>query len=167
MNLLDILGRIGFDWQVALANLVNFLIIFWLLKRFAFKPMQAVIAKRREAIDAGLDQAQAAETELMMAKQKADGIISEAKQEANALVSKAKERGDVLITEAQEKATVEHDRIVADGKALAAKELEAAEAELEKKAATLVVAGVEKILGDTITKEQNETITKKAMATAA
>ena len=167
MNLLDILGRIGFDWQVALANLVNFLIIFWILKRFAFKPMQEVIAKRRKAIDAGLDQAKEAETELMMAKQKAEGIVSEAKQEANALVSNAKERGDVLVADAQSKATTEHDRIVADGKVLAQKELEAAEQELEKKAAALVVGGVKKILGDTMTKEQNETITKKALAHSA
>ncbi len=167
MNLLDILGRIGFDWQVALANLINFLIIFWILKRFAFKPMQEVIAKRREAIDAGLDQAKEAETELMMAKQKAEGIISEAKQEANSLVSNAKERGDILVADAQSKATAEHDRIVADGKVLAQKELESAEQELEKKAATLVVNGVKKILGDTMTKEQNETITKKALAHSA
>lgn len=167
MNLLDILGRIGFDWQVALANLINFLIIFWILKRYAFKPIQEVIAKRRKEIDTGLDQAQEAETELMMAKQKAEGIISEAKQEANTLVSSAKERGDVLVADAQSKATTEHDRIIADGKALAQKELESAEQELEKKAATLVVDGVKKILGDTITEEQNETITKKALTHSA
>ena len=164
MDLLDILGRIGFDWQVALANLINFLIIFWLIKRFAFKPIQATIAKRKEAIDAGLNQAQKAETELMMAKQKAGNIIAEAKQEANTLVADAKERGDVLVTDAQTKARNEHDRIVAEAKARTEKDREAAEAELQMKAAKLVTAGVKKILGDTITPEQNETLTKQAIS---
>jgi F0F1-type ATP synthase membrane subunit b/b' len=47
MDILGILGKIGFDWQVALANLVNFLIIFWILKKFAFKPVREILQKDR------------------------------------------------------------------------------------------------------------------------
>ena len=164
MNLLEILGRIGFDWQVALVNLISFLIIFWILQRFAFKPIQATIDARKQAIESGLNQAKEAETELLMAQQKAEGIITEAKQEANTLVASAKERGDTLVADAQEKANQEHDRIVAEAKIRTQKDREAAEAELEKKAAHLVAAGVQKILGDSITPEQNEALTTKAIS---
>ena len=164
MNLLEILGRIGFDWQVALANLVNFLIIYWILKRYAFGPIKEVIAKRQAAISEGLDQAQAAETELMMAKQKAEGIIGEAKQEANNLVSEAKQRGDTMVLEAQDRAGKEYDRIVADGSKRLADDQKKAEQELRKQAAELVSLGVRNVLGDTMTKEQDETITKKAIS---
>ncbi len=163
MNLLDILGRIGFDWQVALANLVNFLIIYWILSRYAFKPIQAIIEKRQQAINDGLGQAQAAETELMMAKQKAEGIVSEAKQEANTLVASAKERGDVLVEDAQKRAHQEHERIVLDGSKRIAEERAQAEASLQKQAAVLVATGVRNILGETMSKDQDEAITKQSI----
>lgn len=163
MNLLDILGRIGFDWQVALANLINFLIIYWILSRYAFKPIQAIIEKRQQAITEGLGQAKAAETELMMAKQKAEGIVSEAKQEANSLVASAKERGDVLVEEAQKRAHQEEERIILDGSKRVAEERAQAEASLQKQAAVLVATGVRNILGESMSKEQDESITKQSI----
>ena len=69
MAILDILGKIGFDWQVAVANLVNFLIIFFILKRYAFKPIANIIKERQDQVNEGLDNAKLAETNLMQAEQ--------------------------------------------------------------------------------------------------
>ena len=52
--MLEILGNIGFDWPVALANLVNFLIIFFLLHKFVFKPLGKTVEKRKRDIADGL-----------------------------------------------------------------------------------------------------------------
>jgi F0F1-type ATP synthase membrane subunit b/b' len=61
----EILGKIGFDWQVALANLVNFLIIVFLLKKFAFKPIAKIIQDRQNKINEGLENAKKAAEEAM------------------------------------------------------------------------------------------------------
>lgn len=59
-----ILQKIGFDWQVALANLVNFLIILFILKKFAFKPIKKIIEDRQDKINEGLLKAEEADTRI-------------------------------------------------------------------------------------------------------
>ena len=55
VNIYEILGKIGFDWQVALASLVNFLIILFVLKKFAFKPIKKLIQERQNKINEGIE----------------------------------------------------------------------------------------------------------------
>ena len=83
MNILEILGNIGFDWRIAFANLVNFLIIFYLLKRYAFGPIGRILDERRRKIEEGLEHAREAETNLMMAKEE------RARDEAAQILNKA------------------------------------------------------------------------------
>ena len=56
----EILSKIGFDYRVALANLVNFLIVLWVLQKFAFPKIQIVLAERQAKIRKGLADAEAA-----------------------------------------------------------------------------------------------------------
>ncbi|MBP6925575.1 MAG: ATP synthase F0 subunit B, partial [Candidatus Pacebacteria bacterium] len=96
-GILLILGKIGFDWQVAFANLVNFLIIFFILKHLAFKPLQKVIEKRRAEIQTGLDNAERAKTSLLNAEQEKEVIVMAARQEANDIIATAKTQADALL----------------------------------------------------------------------
>ena len=82
-----ILANLGFDWRVALANLANFLIIVWILKRFAFKPIEKAIKNREDKIRKGVEDAERAATEFQMAKQTCDKTIEEAKYEANKIIA--------------------------------------------------------------------------------
>ena len=84
---MEILAKIGFDWQVALANLVNFLIIFFLLKKFLFGPIAKTLAERKKAISEGLQNAALATDALSEAKKEGDKIIAEAKAQANTIIS--------------------------------------------------------------------------------
>jgi len=45
------------SWSTFLLEIINFLVLLWILKRFLYKPVLEVIARRREAIEAGLAQA--------------------------------------------------------------------------------------------------------------
>ena len=163
MDLQAILGRIGFDWQVALANLVNFLIIFLLLKYFAFKPIARIIKKRKEKIQKGLDDAQEAEAQLMIAEQQAEKIADTAKGEANQIIAAAQSRVDDLVHKAEEDAAVRAQEIVNDARKAAEKERAKMEREVRAQSADLVVASVEKILRDKITKKEHEALTEKAL----
>ncbi|MBU4369492.1 ATP synthase F0 subunit B, partial [Patescibacteria group bacterium] len=58
MDLQRILGNLGFDWRMALANLVNFLIIFFVLKKYAFKPIKEKLEEREKKIKTGLEDAE-------------------------------------------------------------------------------------------------------------
>jgi hypothetical protein len=70
-----ILANLGFDWRVALANLVNFLVIILILKYFAFKPIAKIINEREDKIKKGIEDAERAATEFQMAKQVCEKTI--------------------------------------------------------------------------------------------
>lgn len=164
MAILEILGKIGFDWQVALANLVNFLIIFFILKRYAFKPIANVIKERQDKVDEGLDNAKRAETSLLEADKEKESVIMQARQEANNIVAGAKDQADALLTAKTAEATKQHDEIVAEGKKKAQKEFDRMEREVRAQAAGLVVSSVEKILNEDLDEKQDKKLQDKAVA---
>ena len=100
----EILGKIGFDWHVALANLVNFLIIFFVLKKFAFTPIQKMLRERREKIEKGISDAQKAEKNLSRANIEKEEIIKEAQDNANRILSTSQADGKNLIKDAKTQA---------------------------------------------------------------
>lgn len=161
--MLEILGTIGFDWRVALANLVSFLIIFLILKKYVFGPVGKTIEDRKKTIDEGLNKAQQSETELLVAKQKAEETLKVARTEANQIVATAKESGDDLVARAEKEATGKADEFMVQ----ASKDIEKQKAQMEQelldKTAQLVVKGVSKILDTDIDATQNETLNKRAL----
>jgi F-type H+-transporting ATPase subunit b len=162
-GILGILGKIGFDWQVALVNLVNFLIIFFILKHLAFKPIQNVIEKRQRVVKEGLENADRAKQNLLNAEQEKESIVMEARQKANDILAQAKTQADVFLLERSEEAKHEHDRIVLEGKKKAEKELELMKREIKGQAADLIVTSVGKILGETINETEDKKLRERAV----
>ena len=58
-----------FDWTTFTLEIINFLILVWILKRFLYRPILDVIAKRRAGIEKTLADAQRIETEAIEIKQ--------------------------------------------------------------------------------------------------
>ena len=42
MDLIEILSKVGFDWRMALSNLVSFLIVFFILKKYALEQINKI-----------------------------------------------------------------------------------------------------------------------------
>lgn len=163
-TILEILGKVGFDWRVALANFVNFLIIFYLLKRFAFGPIKKVINERQNKIQDGLDNAKKAETALLLADKEKEKIIDKAKEEASGVLVMANKRGEEIVSGSEIKGREEYERLVSSAKTTIEKEKERAEEEVKEKTANLIVTGIEKILREKIDKAEEEKIIKKVVA---
>ncbi len=96
VNLYEILQKIGFDWQVALANLFNFLLILFLLKKFAFKPVGKMIKDRQDKISEGLQKAEEAEIRLKEVDAIAKKHLQKADAESLELIKSAKLRAQKL-----------------------------------------------------------------------
>lgn len=161
MEVLEILGRIGFDWQVALANLVNFLIIFYLLKRFAFPKISETLAERKRVIKEGLDNALQAETEL----QKAEAVYKEKKtegeQEAHDIIRHARGEEKQIIIDAREKAVEAETRVQEELRAKFEQEQELQRQAFKKDAVELVMKSTEKLLQKEMNSTENERYIQK------
>lgn len=160
---MDVLNNIGFDWQVALANFISFLIIFWILKKYVFGPVGEIIEKRTKLIEEGVSKAEQSETELLVAKQKAEEELKQARNEANQIIAKAKESGDDLVARAEKTAAGKADEFMANAKKDLEKQKEQIEKDLLQKTAGLVALGVQKILDEDIDTKQNKSISDRAL----
>lgn len=162
--MLDILGKVGFDWQVALANFINFVIIFFVLKKFAFEPINKIIKERQDKIALGIENAEKAKTELLMAEETGKEKISQAKTEANTIIGEAQKKGDQIVSTSQEDALSVKASILKDGEKQIAQKKESMLKELESETANIIIDGIEKILKENLTKEQQDSYIKKALA---
>ena len=160
---MDVLTNIGFDWQVALANFISFLLIFWILKKFAFGPIGKILDERKKMIEEGVSKAEQSETELLVAQQKAEETLKTARAEANQIVARAKENGDDLVARAEQDAQGKADEFMAEATKNIEKQKQQMEQELLDKTAGLVVKGVSKILDTDIDESQNGDLNKRAL----
>lgn len=159
----DALNNIGFDWRVALANLVNFLIIFFLLKRFAWKPLQETLRKRREKIEKGVEDARRAETKLMEAESRKEDIVSEARREANDIVSQARDEEREIVAGAKDKAQEEANKVTSQAREQIQAEEEAMKRKIKEESAEMIVTGVEKLLRRKIDRDSNKQFIKTTL----
>lgn len=162
--MLDILAKVGFDWQVALANFINFVIIFFVLKKFAFEPINKIIKERQDKIALGIENAEKAKTELLMAEEIGKEKISLAKNEANVLIGEAQKRGDEIVSLSQEDAISVKSSIIKAGEEQIAQKKELMTKEIETETANIIIAGIEKILKESLTKEQQDSYIKKVLS---
>lgn len=89
-EILNILGSVGFNWHVAIANFINFLIILFILNKFFFGKIGKVIQTRHDVIERGLSQAVDAEKALANAEEEKKKIVKDARFEGQSIMDEAK-----------------------------------------------------------------------------
>lgn len=139
-----------------------FLILLFILGKFAWPSILTAVKTRNESIKHALDSADKAREE--MAKLQADNqkILAEAKAERNAMLKEAKEVKDSLIAEAKEKAGEEAKKLVQSAREAIQAEKDAAVSDMRAQMVTLSVEIAEKILRDKLedSKAQKDLVKK-------
>jgi len=113
VNIYEILQKIGFDWQVALANLFNFLIIFFIFKKFGFPYIKKIINERQRKISEGLDKAEEADVRLREIDNIGIKKLKEAEQKSIDMINKAKQSAKIIEEELIKKAEEKQKNLLA------------------------------------------------------
>jgi F-type H+-transporting ATPase subunit b len=105
---MEALKNFGVEWPFFIAQLVNFAILFFLLKRFLYKPILDMLESRRAEIEEGLRNAKQMAEDAKKFDAEQSALMQKAKKESqtivdNALVAGEKIREDIL-KDAEEKA---------------------------------------------------------------
>jgi len=120
-----VLSKLGFDWQVALANLVNFLIVYLLLKKVVFNKLRDAILERKAKAEEGVRLREEAklihkEAEDIKDKMKKDvaderrNMIAEIKNERTILRKKTDQEVAQLKKQAHDSGIKEKERIISE-----------------------------------------------------
>jgi F-type H+-transporting ATPase subunit b len=125
---------------------VTFLIVLFLLKKFAWKPILQMIGEREDSITGSLEAARMAKEELANLKATSERIIKEAHAERDTLLREARDVKDKIIAEAKASAQEEGRKIVAQAKDSITTEKNAALRELKEQVVNMAMDAASKIL---------------------
>ena len=98
-------------------TLIAFLVVFFILKKFAWKPILSSLKERERGIADAISSAEKVKSEMAQLKSENETLLAKARDERATLLKEAKETSDKMISDAKEKARSEYDRIVADAQA--------------------------------------------------
>ncbi len=155
MNLGPVAENLGINWKMFLAQVINFGIVFLVLKKFAFGPIQRVLEERKQKAAKGIEDAQKAETALMMAETQQKEKIEKARIEANKIIAEAQKTREGILQKTKEESQKEAKKIVEQAKAAAQEEQQKMLAKAQGEMVELTFLATEKLLGKETDKEDN------------
>ena len=141
-----------FIWQVLV-----FVLLIFLLRKFAWKPILEAVNEREESIEGALKAAEKAREEMKSLQADNEAVLREAREERERILKEARDMKNKMISEAKDAAAAEADKAIVSAKAAIEAEKTAAIAELKNQAASLSIDVAEKILGQELSTENKQT----------
>ena len=136
-------------WQ-----LVTFLLVLFLLARFAWKPIMNSLREREETIEGALRSAEQAKADMTKLKAENERLLEDARAERDAMLRTAQQTADRIVEEAKDKASAESNKIVESAKQAINAERQAALSDIKKQVATLSIEIAEKLLRNQLKEER-------------
>ncbi len=146
MFFLDINPLVLPDVGLVFWSTVAFVVLLFVLGKFAWKPIMKAIDEREQGIEDALSKAEKMKAEITQMASENEALLQKAREERATMVKEAKETADKMVAEAKDKAKGEYDRIVADAQAAITQQKNAALTEVKNQVGALVIEVSEKIL---------------------
>lgn len=161
---MEVFKSFGIQPVLLLAQIVNFLIILVLLRKFFYAPITKALEDRKKRIEEGLKNADEIEARLQKTNEDTAKILAEAQNNAQILITEAKNEAGKIT----ERATVEGRKIIEDALIEAKLEIEAErqkmQKQLEQETLSLVIEVVKKVLGRNLKGKEKQDLTRNAVS---
>lgn len=136
-------------------TIIIFLVLLFLLMKFAWEPLLAMLEKREDNIRQALLDAEKAREELANVKEDTEKLLNEARTESQAIVAAGKKNAERMKDEIVEKAQSKSDALLADVKKQINLEKERAIADVKMEVVNLSMEIAQKLIKKNLTKEDN------------
>ena len=150
--------KLGINVGLLIAQLVNVVLLVWLLSRFLYRPVLNMLNERTRRIQESLKDAEQVKEQLARANQDYDAKLAQARQEAAAILAQAQERAKLQEQEIIAQARVEGDRIRSDAREQAVQERDQLLRDLKNQMAELVTATASRVLGEELKSNHDKLI---------
>lgn len=157
------LAMLGLNLNVFLAQLFNVLVVFFVLRQWAFKPLIGLLEARRARVEQADADAKEAARRVKDSQVEREAILQEARREAQVLREAAVADGDRVRHEATEHARAEAETIVHHGKAQLARDQEQMVREARGDMAKLAVDAAEKVLRGEVNRAKADALAKEVV----
>lgn len=159
-----LIEKLGIDWRLLAAQMVNFALLLVILHRLLYKPVLEMFRKRSNIILKSIEEARKNKESLKLLEQKKGKEMVEARIAAKNIISQAEILAQTQEEKILSRAKEEREKLINEGKTIAKAQKGVMVKELEKEIGGLAVAVVEKFFNKGLTKGEHEKIVKNIIS---
>lgn len=156
MTLLALNPLVSPDPGLFIWSTVAFLILFFLLSKFAWKPIVKALDERERSIEDALSKAEMAKAEMAKLISENEDLLKEARLERDSILKEAKEIKDQIINDAKDQAKIEGAKLIEKAKDEITNQKLAAMAEIKIQVSSLSLAIAEKVLRNQLQDQEKQ-----------
>jgi|TARA_B110000908_G_scaffold57047_1_gene69442 F-type H+-transporting ATPase subunit b len=160
----ELTDKFGISWPLFIAQVINFIIVLFVLKKFAFGPIQAMLEQRKNRISEGEEKLKRIETQLAESEERTAAAIEEANSTAKRLIEEAKDSAANLSEQKTQEAIASAQGILQKAEDAAKAERTQMVAELKQDFGRLVAATTASVTGKVLNDDDNKRINEEAVA---
>ena len=162
---MDAVGKVaqqfGVYWPNLIAQVILFAIVYFVLKKFAFRPVIAMLEERRRRIEEGQLNAEKIKKQLAEAQAKYEEILAKANAESQRLIEEVRASGDRLAEQKRQEAIAAAEQIALKAQESISLERDRVMAEMKRELGRLVVDTTTRVTGKVLSPEDHERINEE------
>jgi F-type H+-transporting ATPase subunit b len=155
---MEILSALGINWQLLIAQAINFAIILFVLARFVYRPILKVIDDRREATRKAMENVEVMQKEAREMEATRMEKLKKIDEEAGALMEAAKKDAEAQRKQLLEAAHAEADQVLAKGRKQLEQERAAVFQDAQETLSKVIMTMTQKILEREFSKDDQKRI---------
>jgi F-type H+-transporting ATPase subunit b len=155
------MSELGIHWKILAAQAINFSIVFFVLWRFAYKPVFNMLEARRQKIAEAMANADKIKAELAKTQADRKAVLAQAGDQANEMIEQARTAAARVREIETQKAIAAAEQIVARAREAAAQDHTRMLAELKREVGRLVVQTTATVTGKILTPEDQKRLAEE------
>jgi len=160
----EFITHFGIDWKLFLAQIVNFSVILFVLRKFAYQPILKMLRERSEGIAKGIQMRDDAEKLLRDSDETYNRAVQKAHAEAVGIVNRAEQIGREKQEEALKETDGKVERIIADARRVIQTERATMNDEVYQDAQMLIRSALAGIIGKMPASERDNKLIREALS---
>jgi F-type H+-transporting ATPase subunit b len=160
----EIMKTFKVDTPFFVSQCISFLIVAFLLKKFAFGPIQAMLEQRKSRISEGEEKLKQIEKQLAESEANTAAAIEKANSEAVRLIEEAKQGAAAFSEQKSQEAIASAQQILSKAEAAAKADRDRLSTELKREFGRLVAATTSQVTGKVLNADDQKRINEDALA---
>lgn len=160
---MELLKNFGFEPSLFFAQIVNFLILAYIFKRFLYKPLLTVLKQRQEKIVKGIEDSEKAALLKEESQKERSEILKQTRAEADEIIKTAKNIAEQARQEILKNSQTEGQKIIQEGKLQASLQIQKMEKKMKEISLDLAYDMISKVIQSLFTEEEKQLILRRTI----
>jgi F-type H+-transporting ATPase subunit b len=155
------MDKLGIDWRILIAQTISFSVVFFVLWKYAYGPIFAMLEARKQKIAEAVANAEKIQGDVARTQVERQKILADAGDKANKLIDEARQAAARVRETETQKAIAAAEQIVVKAREAAAQEHSQMLAELKREVGRLVVQTTATVTGKILTPEDQRRLAEE------